>query len=132
MATTVSAPFVLPTEAERKAIMAGCTRFLPGHPPQSPKETLAALAAATDEADDWDLYGVGETVAAFEREIAALLGKEAAVFLPTGTMTQQVALRIWAERTGRRSVAFHPMCHVEDARGKGVPTAARAARQTRR
>ncbi len=113
MVTTVSTPFTLPTEAERKAILAGCTRFLPGHPPHSPKETLAALAAATDEADDWDLYGVGETVAAFEGEIAALLGKEAAVFLPTGTMTQQIALRIWADRTGRRSVAFHPMCHVE-------------------
>jgi len=113
MATTVSPPLALPTEAERKAIIAGCTRFLPGHPPQSPKETLTALAAATDEADDWDLYGVGETVAAFEREIAALLGKEAAVFLPTGTMTQQIALRIWAERIGRQSVAFHPMCHVE-------------------
>ncbi len=114
MATTVlSTLLTLPTEAERKAIIVGCERFLNGHGLRTPKEVLTELAAATEETDDFDQYGAGETVGAFEGEIAALLGKEAAVFLPTGTMAQQIALRIWAERSGCRTVAFHPMCHVE-------------------
>lgn len=116
MATTILA---MPTEAERKAIIAACERFLNGHGLRPPKDVLTELAAATDETDDFDHYGAGETVGAFEREIAALLGKEAAVFLPTGTMAQQIALRIWAERSGCRSVTFHPMCHVEAREEKG-------------
>lgn len=108
-----------PTDAEWKTAIAGCERFLRGHGVRSPKVVLTELAAATSEGDDFDMYGAGETVAAFEREVAALLGKEAAVFLPTGTMAQQIALRIWAESSGCRTVAFHPMCHVESQEKKG-------------
>src|SRR6185436_5025530 len=48
-----------------------------------------------------------------------LLGKEAAVFMPSGTMAQQIALRIWADRKGPRRVAFHPLCHLELHEHKG-------------
>jgi threonine aldolase len=41
-----------------------------------------------------------------------LLGKEDAVFLPTGTMAQQIALRIWSERSHITLVGFHPTCHL--------------------
>jgi threonine aldolase len=37
----------------------------------------------------------------------------AAVFLPSGTMAQQAALRVHADRLGRRTVVFHPTCHLE-------------------
>ncbi|ROP35382.1 threonine aldolase family protein [Saccharothrix texasensis] len=47
-----------------------------------------------------------------ERRIADLLGKPAALFFPTGTMAQQTALRVHAERTGRRTFAAHPQCHL--------------------
>jgi threonine aldolase len=33
--------------------------------------------------------------------------------MPSGTMAQQIALRIHAERRGIRTVAFHPTCHLE-------------------
>ncbi|MBK3628475.1 threonine aldolase [Streptomyces sp. MBT49] len=59
-----------------------------------------------------DLYGDG-VVAALEERVAALLGTEAAAFFPTGTMTQQVALRCWAGRTGNPTVALHAMSHPE-------------------
>ncbi|MBN2469557.1 MAG: hypothetical protein JXN59_02440, partial [Anaerolineae bacterium] len=49
----------------------------------------------------------------FEAQIAGLLGKPAAVFMPSGTMAQQIALRIWADRTGSSSFACHPTCHLE-------------------
>jgi threonine aldolase len=41
-------------------------------------------------------------VAQLERWPAELLGKPAALFFPTGTMAQQVALRVHADRRGRR------------------------------
>src|SRR4029077_10070886 len=60
-----------------------------------------------------DEYGEGGTVAVLEAEVRALLGRPGAVFMPSGTMAQQIALRIHADRRGRRVVAFHPTCHLE-------------------
>ena len=48
--------------------------------------------------DDYSREGV---VAKLEARMAALLGKEAAVFIPTGTLANQLALRLLA-RQGRR------------------------------
>ncbi|MGW5000399.1 threonine aldolase family protein [Streptomyces hydrogenans] len=59
-----------------------------------------------------DVYGDG-LVEVLEERIAAELGMPAAVFLPTGTMAQQVALRCWAARTGNPVVALHPLAHPE-------------------
>lgn len=52
-------------------------------------------------------------VAVLERRIAGLLGKEVALFFPSGTMAQQTALRVHAERSGRRGFAAHPHCHLD-------------------
>jgi threonine aldolase len=51
-------------------------------------------------------------VALLERRIAELLGTPAALFFPTGTMAQQTALRVHAERRGRFAFAAHPRCHL--------------------
>ncbi|WP_327354321.1 threonine aldolase family protein [Streptomyces sp. NBC_01304] len=79
-------------------------------------EGLARLTDASPEAYDLDgpvdFYGDG-IVAALEERVAALLGKEAGAFFPTGTMAQQVALRCWAGRTGDSTVALHPLAHPE-------------------
>ncbi|SMC84932.1 L-threonine aldolase [Lentzea albidocapillata] len=47
-----------------------------------------------------------------EERVAGLLGKPEALFFPSGTMAQQVALRVHADRTGRRSFAGHPQTHL--------------------
>ena len=52
---------------------------------------LAAMAAA-DVGDD--VYGEDPTVNRLEEKVAAYLGTEAAVFVPTGTMGNQVAVRV--------------------------------------
>ncbi|WP_223166692.1 threonine aldolase family protein [Nonomuraea sp. SYSU D8015] len=52
-------------------------------------------------------------VAVLERRLADLLGKESALFLPSGTMAQQVALRVHADRRGRRAFAAHPQSHLD-------------------
>lgn len=59
-----------------------------------------------------DRYGGGELLEKFELNIAKLLGKEAVAFMPSGTMAQQVALRVHADRSGNRNVALHPQSHV--------------------
>lgn len=51
-------------------------------------------------------------VAVLERRLAGLLGKPVALFFPTGTMAQQVALRVHADRRGRRGFAAHPQTHL--------------------
>jgi threonine aldolase len=62
---------------------------------------------------DADRYGRGPAAERLEARVASLLGKEAAVWLPSGTMAQQIALRIHADRRGVRTVAWHPHCHLD-------------------
>jgi threonine aldolase len=112
---TPDTPDATATERERRAIFARCERFLSGHGRLRPREALEALAREAGEDEQPDQYGEGALIEDFEREIAGLLGKEAAVFLPSGTMAQQIALRIWSERRQCATVAFHPLCHLEVA-----------------
>jgi threonine aldolase len=52
-----------------------------------------------------------------EERVAGLVGKEAAVWMPSGTMAQQIALRVHAGRRRVNVVAFHPRCHLEEHEG---------------
>lgn len=49
-------------------------------------------AMARAEVGD-DVYGEDQTTLAFQEEVAALLGKEAALFVPSGTMSNQLAIK---------------------------------------
>jgi threonine aldolase len=102
-------------ERDRAAVRRRCTRALSGETftRRAPAAQLARLASAATSEMEADNYGDGEVVASFEREVAELLGMEAAVFLPSGTMAQGIALRIWSERRRCSTVAFHPRCHLE-------------------
>jgi threonine aldolase len=72
-----------------------------------------------DDGDEPDVYGVGGAVTRLEERVAGLLGKEAAVLMPTGSMASQVALRLHADARACRTVAFHPRAHVEVHERKG-------------
>jgi len=98
---------------EAKQIFKACHRFLTHDYPKTPRQVLSELAETTDPELEADRYGQGDLIARFESEVATLLGKEAAVFIPSGTMCQQIALRIWAGRRGTSNVAFHPKSHLE-------------------
>ncbi len=93
--------------------MGSCERWLGSRRPATAAELLRAAADALPADARPDRYGAGEVVETFERRIADLLGKEAALLLPSGTMAQQIALRIHCERRGVDTVAFHPTCHLE-------------------
>ena len=104
---------------EKERIYKACTLYLNQHYPETPQRILFQLGGMPEAALDADIYGQGEYIRGFEQHIAELLGKEAAVFMPSGTMCQQIALRIWAERRGQNNVAFHPTCHLEVHEQKG-------------
>jgi threonine aldolase len=73
------------------------------------KEALKTI----DGHEDSDMYGEGKIIEDFQHKMAAYLGKESAVFFPSGTMAQQIALRIWCDQQGIKKVAYHPLCHLE-------------------
>lgn len=73
------------------------------------KTLLEMLGPVPDVAPD--RYGDGGPVGELETRVAQLLGTEAALFVPTGTMAQQIALRCWADRTHNPIVAMHPQAH---------------------
>jgi threonine aldolase len=99
-----------------RALRDSCDRFLTGHGAGRPGELLATIDPGTVP----DRYGEGGVVAELEADVAELLGTDAAVYLPSGTMAQQAALRVHAERRGRRTVVFHPMCHVVQHEGQAL------------
>jgi threonine aldolase len=57
--------------------------------PTPPMRAAMAAAAVGD-----DQYGEDPTVNALQSRVAQILGKEAALFMPSGTMANQVALRV--------------------------------------
>lgn len=99
---------------EFEALRAGCERFLTWHGQVTAATMLATIPVDTEI----DRYGEGGVVTELEGEIASLLGKPAAVFLPSGTMAQQAVLRVHADHRHRRTVAYHPMCHLERHEGQ--------------
>jgi len=102
------------------AAIRGADRYLNGwHGRPTMRERLLEIAEATVDDERPDNYGGGERIERLEARIAATVGAEAAVFMPSGTMAQQIAMRIWSERRGCRTVAFHPTCHLEIHEQKG-------------
>jgi threonine aldolase len=63
-----------------------------------PTEGMRAAMAAAEVGDD--VYGEDVTVRALEEQVAALFGHEAAVFVPSGTMGNQICLRLLTPPAG--------------------------------
>lgn len=93
----------------RRAAIEGCTRWLVFRGATAP-EQLRGIAEAASE-DQPDRYGTGGEVELLEREVAELLGKPAAVFMPSGVMAQQSVLRTYADQAATMRVAVHGMSH---------------------
>src|ERR1700760_867423 len=99
---------VEPVDEETRARRDRCRTFLSGDGNVSPAELLRSIGASVVP----DTYGDGGVVAELESMVAELLGFPAAVFLPSGTMAQAATLRVHADERGRRTVLWHPMCHL--------------------
>lgn len=84
-----------------------------------PTDAMRAAMAAAEVGDD--CYGDDPSVRALEDAVAQRLGKPAAVFLPAGTMANQIAVRVHCGPGD--AIAAHPGAHVrihEDASAAGL------------
>jgi threonine aldolase len=74
---------------------------------------LQAILAEGSIAPDY--YSLGGSVTALEQRMAEILGKERAVFLPTGTLANSLAVRILAR--GRKRVIVQDDSHIYNDSG---------------
>ena len=94
--------FAAPADPERLAT----SLSVHGQQRRAPTRRLRDLITRVEDSDV-DTYGRGGAVARLEGRVADLLGKEAAVFMPTGAMASQVALRLHADARTCRTIGFH-------------------------
>ena len=83
-------------------------------------------AMATAEVGD-DVYGEDPTVRRLEQETAERLGKEAALFVPSGTMANQLGLL--SQTQSGDEIWAHEACHMADGEQAGAAVLSRV--QTR-
>jgi threonine aldolase len=101
------------TEQEIQKIFKQCQRFFNHHSPVNLKDQLKLLAEEVSCDEGIDFYGAGKLIDDFEKEVAIILGKPKSVFMPSGTMAQAMALRIWCNRNQNLNFGLHPTSHLE-------------------
>ncbi|HEY3788402.1 MAG TPA: low-specificity L-threonine aldolase [Urbifossiella sp.] len=74
------------------------------------KPTPGMLAAMMTAAVGDDVFGEDPTVNELERRVAETLGKEAALFVPSGTMSNQIAVRIHCRP--QDEILLESTCHI--------------------
>lgn len=100
-------------EQNRLAEAFNQTKYQVGGHSKRNVQVLKDAFAAVDGDVASDLYGAGQIIEEFQDKIARYLGKETAIFFPSGTMAQQIALRIWCDEKGIKRVGYHPLSHLE-------------------
>lgn len=92
-----------------------CERVLSLNMRPDPVASLRGLANFAERLGfPADQYGTGVLGTRLEARVCELLGKEAALFLPSGKIAQMIALRIHTGRAGCQRVAMHPRAHFEE------------------
>lgn len=82
------------------------------------KPTKQMLEAMFGAAVGDDVYGEDPTVNALEEKIAGIFGKEAAIFCPSGTMTNQIAIRVLTQP--QEEVICDRMAHIYNYESGGI------------
>ena len=101
------------SNAQRRELRLQCELTLPDFAVATAADDFRAVAAWCEaNRMEHDEYGEGALVEAFEAKVAALLGKPAAVFMPSGIMAQLAAVRIWTEQARLPRFGRHPTCHL--------------------
>lgn len=85
----------------------------PFHGKESASERLAQIQSYVEQNGiDTEYLISGQATEQLEHKVAAMLGKDAAMWCPTGTMAQGIAARIHTQRSGRNDVLLHPTSHL--------------------
>src|SRR6201996_6587677 len=104
MSTQTAAPLASAHQAQHGAI------DLRSDTVTRPTPAMRAAMAAAEVGDD--VYGEDPTVNRLEARAAEIFGREAALFVPTGTMGNQVAVRMHTEHG--QEVICESRCHLMD------------------
>jgi threonine aldolase len=83
-----------------------------------PSDGMRAAMAAAEVGDD--VYGDDPTVNLLEQRIAGMVGKEAAMFVPSGTMSNLLALLAHCERGDEYIAGQDAHCYAHEAGGAAV------------
>jgi threonine aldolase len=98
--------------AERRRELRDRSRVLyGGGSPDAAEELRATAEWCVEQGVSQDVYGAGDFIEGFEAKVAGLFGMEAGRFLPSGTMAQGIAMRLWCGPGGH--FGMHPTCHLE-------------------
>ncbi|MED5523649.1 MAG: beta-eliminating lyase-related protein [Pseudomonadota bacterium] len=89
-----------------------CSFALARNQKVSLKNTWQRLADAVLPDEQADVYGAGPLINDFEQQLAQMLGKEAALFLPSGTMAQCLAMKIYCQDALNHRIGLHPTSHL--------------------
>jgi threonine aldolase len=101
------------SNAQRRELRRQCELTLPDFAVATAAEDFRAVAAWCEtNRIEHDEYGEGALVDGFEAKVAALLGKPAAVFMPSGIMAQLAAVRVWTEQARLSRFGMHPTSHL--------------------
>jgi threonine aldolase len=89
----------------------------PYHHHKTPAETLSRLSCFLNKqkegsSDVNTQYGNDHGALLLEDKIAKLLGVEAALWFPTGTLAQGIAARIHGQKTNSDQLLLHPSSHL--------------------
>ena len=114
--SSAAAAFAAPEDSADRTVYMGGDGV-----PLSPRAFTALLDRLTQAADvAEDNYLLGGEIARFEQHWATLLGKETAVFMPSGTLANNLALGALAG--SRRRVIVPEMSHVYNDTGDACQT----------
>jgi threonine aldolase len=98
---------------DKAKILLECDKLLWGSPRLKPRDFFSMMSQIVTPEEDIDFYGRGPWIEKFEVKMAKILGKESAVFMPSGTMAQQIALRVWSDHKKSSLIGFHPKSHLQ-------------------
>jgi len=108
-------PGTLPSSQEPQRLQS-VVKLSGDGPSMTPPEFTHFLATVVSEGGvEPDYYSNGGVVEALERKMAEILGKERAVFLPTGTLANHLAVRVQAR--GRSRVIVQKESHLYNDSG---------------
>jgi threonine aldolase len=89
----------------------------PYHQYKPPAESLLSLSSFLTESKENDVdvdakFGNDHSARLLEDKMAKLLGMEASLWLPTGTLAQGIAARIHGQQTNSDRLLLHPSSHL--------------------
>ena len=94
-------------------IQNNCNTYISGHKRITLFEEISLIQEFAKKNDVLlDYYGSSDFINEFQNEVANLLGFEETLFFPTGTMAQQILLKVNAEKSKNKNFGIHEKSHI--------------------